>query len=140
MTAPAAFSRSTASVSAWGRRSLNFGSPMLVGRPATSKLSLTVIGRPRSGWLSPFASATSAAAAASRARSKSRTTTALIWVDRLDPGDRGVDQLPRGNLPVGEHLHQFAGCTVVVACCGACRNAGADSDRANGGHERATAW
>jgi hypothetical protein len=43
---------------------------------ATLKLSLTVIGRPRSGWLSPLASATSAAAAASRARSKSRTTLA----------------------------------------------------------------
>src|SRR6516164_5958844 len=47
------------------------------GPTATLKLSLTVIGRPRSGWLSPFTSAASAAAAASRARSKSRTATAL---------------------------------------------------------------
>jgi hypothetical protein len=40
--------------------------------------SFTVIGRPRSGFFSPFPGASSAALAAALARSKSRTATALI--------------------------------------------------------------
>jgi hypothetical protein len=53
--------------------------PQVVGRPATLKDSLMVIGTPSSGRRSPRPSAASAALAASRARSKSRTTTALIF-------------------------------------------------------------
>jgi hypothetical protein len=79
MIAPAAFSRCTARASASGRQSLNFGSPQVVGRPATLNGSLTVIGKPSSGRCSPRAKAASAASAAIRARSNSWTTTALIF-------------------------------------------------------------
>ena len=78
ITAPAAFSRWTATASSVGRQSLKAGMPQVVGRPATLNDSFTVIGRPSSGRRSPRASAWSAAIAAWRARSKSRTTTALM--------------------------------------------------------------
>jgi hypothetical protein len=77
--APDALSLSTVTASAAGRQSFACGRPQVVGRPATSKDSFTVIGRPSSDRRSPRASAASAARAAARARSKSRTTTALSW-------------------------------------------------------------
>ncbi len=78
ITAPAPFSRATPVESALAFQSLNGSRPQVVGSPATWWESLTVIGTPSSGRVSPLASAASAALAASRARSKSRTTTALI--------------------------------------------------------------
>ena len=61
-------------------KSLCSRKPKVVGRPATSKLSLTVIGTPASGPdVSPLSSK---ARAAARARSKSRTTTAFSGPSR----------------------------------------------------------
>jgi hypothetical protein len=77
ITAPAAFSRDTASASSVGSKFLNCGKPQVVGSPATLNGSFSVTGMPSSGRSSPRASRASAAFAASLARSKSRTMMAL---------------------------------------------------------------
>src|SRR5215469_15926143 len=78
ITAPAASSRSTMTELAAGMLSLHTGLPKVVGSPARSNDSLTVIGTPWSGpHFSPLAKASSAALARSRALSICRTMIAL---------------------------------------------------------------
>ena len=77
--APAASSRCTASASRRATLSFSAGSPQVVRMPATSKLSLIVIGTPSRGRpRSPLARARSAARAALRARATASSTTALM--------------------------------------------------------------
>src|SRR5688500_12229064 len=77
-TTPAASRRSTASALRDGRLSLSSGAPHVVGRPATSYDSFTVMGTPWSGpGAFPSPSAASAARARLRAPSGSVTTMAL---------------------------------------------------------------
>ena len=61
---------------------------MLVGRPATLKFSLTVIGRPRSGWRQRHVSGSGGLP---RPVEIAYDDGVDLGVDRLDPGDRGVD-------------------------------------------------
>jgi len=77
--APAASSRSTASASRRATLSLSAGSPQLVRMPATSKLSLIVIGTPSSGRpRAPLARALSAARALRLARAAASSMIALM--------------------------------------------------------------
>ena len=79
ITAPDALSRLTTSESRVAMFSLKAGSPQVVGRPARSKDSLTVIGRPSSGpSTSPRARLASDASAALRAAAISSAMIALI--------------------------------------------------------------
>ncbi len=81
MTAPWWRSRATASASRVGTWSARSSAPLVVRRPAVSKLSLIVRGRPlRTPVLSLRARRSSAACAAARAALSSRVTTALIWL------------------------------------------------------------
>ena len=69
MTAPAAFSRATWKASSGGYHPASAIAPAVVGRPATSKLSLTTTGMPCSGPRGPDAARSrSSASASSNAR------------------------------------------------------------------------
>ena len=69
-----------------------------------------------------------------------------LGVERLDAGDRAVDQLARRNLPTGERRHQLAGGAVCqprliggrVRLGG--RQGSCGGSRADRGDERAPAW
>jgi hypothetical protein len=67
-------------------------------------------------------------------------------VERLDAGNRAVDQLARRNLPTGERRHQLAGGAVcrpyLIRGGGRLgrRQGGCGGGRADRGDERAPAW
>ena len=147
MIAPAALSRCTASASASGRQSWNFGWPQVVGRPATLNCSLTVIGRPSSGRRSPRAErCVGGIGGGARPVEIAHDDRVDLGVERLDAGDRAVDQLARRNLPTGERRHQLAGGAVCrPRLIGGRvrlgrRQGGCGGSRADRGDERAPAW
>ena len=74
-TAPAAFSRATWKASSGGYHSASAIAPAVVGRPATSKLSLTTTGMPCSGPRAPDAARSRSSASAS---SSARPLSAII--------------------------------------------------------------
>ena len=77
-TAPAWRSRRTTVASAAATWSAKAGLPQVVWSPATSKLSLTVMGTPCSGPSSPLRAVAWSAAAASASASSARSSTTAL--------------------------------------------------------------
>src|SRR5262245_35176166 len=80
MMAPAARSFVATGASFFGTKPFSAGVPALLGRPATSMLSLMTMGTPPSGLQAPFLRLTSNAAAAFMAPASSRVMNALSFV------------------------------------------------------------
>ena len=99
MTAPAPFSRLTATASSSGIQPSKAWTPQVVGRPATLKDSLTVIGTPSSGARSPrFSCGVGLAGGGEGAVEVAHHHGVDRGVQRLDPGDRRLGELDRAHL------------------------------------------